>query len=115
MGASRRPTVAEVIGPLARQMLGGEPPLRVEFWDGSHLGPEAPPAPGTLRVHSRDALVRLLWRPGELGLARAYVAGDLDADGDVYELLSVMLPLVNHDTELGWSSVPAGVRAAARL
>ena len=29
------------------------------------------------------ALRRLLWRPDEVGLARAYVTGDLDVDGDL--------------------------------
>jgi cyclopropane-fatty-acyl-phospholipid synthase len=34
-------------------------------------------------LNNRRALRRLLWRPGELGLARAYVTGDLDVDGDL--------------------------------
>jgi cyclopropane-fatty-acyl-phospholipid synthase len=32
---------------------------------------------------SPRALRRILWRPGELGLARAYISGDLDVDGDL--------------------------------
>jgi cyclopropane-fatty-acyl-phospholipid synthase len=38
-----------------------------------------------LVVRSRRALRRLLWRPGELGLARAYVTGDIDVEGDLTE------------------------------
>jgi len=34
-------------------------------------------------LHRRRALRRLLWRPDEVGLARAYVTGDLDVDGDL--------------------------------
>ena len=34
-------------------------------------------------IGSRRALRRLLWAPGELGLERAYVAGDIDVDGDL--------------------------------
>ncbi|PIJ38133.1 SAM-dependent methyltransferase [Mycobacterium heckeshornense] len=34
-------------------------------------------------IRSRRALRRLLWAPGELGLARAYVSGDVDVDGDL--------------------------------
>ena len=34
-------------------------------------------------VRSRRALRRLLWQPDELGLAQAYIAGDLDVDGDL--------------------------------
>ncbi len=36
-----------------------------------------------LVVRSRRALRRLLWHPGELGLARAYVTGDIDVEGDL--------------------------------
>jgi cyclopropane-fatty-acyl-phospholipid synthase len=38
-----------------------------------------------LVIRSRRALRRLLWAPGELGLARAYVSGDLDVEGDLAE------------------------------
>ncbi|EME61562.1 cyclopropane fatty acid synthase [Amycolatopsis decaplanina DSM 44594] len=34
-------------------------------------------------LHNRRALRRLLYAPGELGLARAYVSGDLDVEGDL--------------------------------
>lgn len=36
-----------------------------------------------LVIRSRRALRRLLWAPGELGVARAYVSGDVDVDGDL--------------------------------
>ena len=39
-------------------------------------------------LRSRKALRRLLWNPDELGLARAYVAGEIDVDGDLAEGLS---------------------------
>ena len=35
------------------------------------------------------ALRRVLYSPNELGLARAYVSGDLDVDGDIFALLDV--------------------------
>ena len=38
-----------------------------------------------LTIRNRRALRRLLWAPGELGLARAYVTGDIDVDGDLAE------------------------------
>ena len=34
-------------------------------------------------IQSPRALQRILWRPGELGLARAYISGDLDFEGDL--------------------------------
>lgn len=36
-----------------------------------------------LVFHSRQALRRLAWSPGELGLAEAYISGDLDVEGDL--------------------------------
>jgi len=40
--------------------------------------------PGPVAViRNRRALRRLLWHPDELGLARAYVTGDLDVEGDL--------------------------------
>jgi cyclopropane-fatty-acyl-phospholipid synthase len=69
---------------LAEEMLGEPFPVRVRAWDGSESGPPDGPV---LVVRHRRALRRLLWRPGELGLARGWVAGDLDIDGDLYEAL----------------------------
>ena len=53
---------------------------------GRFARPGRPDAPA-LVVRNRRALRRLLWKPGELGLARAWVAGDLDIDGDLYAAL----------------------------
>ncbi|UUN27293.1 cyclopropane-fatty-acyl-phospholipid synthase family protein [Streptomyces sp. FIT100] len=69
---------------LAENLLGAPPPLRIRAWDGSEAGP--PDAP-VLVIRHRRALRRLLWKPGELGLARAWVAGELDVEGDLYEAL----------------------------
>ncbi|MFF2846646.1 class I SAM-dependent methyltransferase [Streptomyces sp. NPDC058001] len=76
---------------LAEQLMGVRLPVRIRAWDGSEAGP--PDAP-TLVVRHRRALRRLLWKPGELGLARAWVAGDLDVDGDLYEALDLMSSLI---------------------
>jgi cyclopropane-fatty-acyl-phospholipid synthase len=56
-------------------------PVRVRAWDGSEAGPEDAPV---VVLRSRRGLRRLVWAPDELGLARAYVAGDLDVDGDLF-------------------------------
>ncbi|MCU1553035.1 MAG: methyltransferase, cyclopropane fatty acid synthase [Arthrobacter sp.] len=56
-------------------------PLRLRAWDGSEAGPEGAPL---LEFRSRRALRRILWSPGQLGLSRAYVSGDIDAPGDVF-------------------------------
>jgi cyclopropane-fatty-acyl-phospholipid synthase len=39
--------------------------------------------------HNRRALRHVLWSPNQLGLVRAYIAGDLDIDGDIFALLSL--------------------------
>jgi cyclopropane-fatty-acyl-phospholipid synthase len=54
--------------------------VRIRAWDGSEAGPSTGP---TVVLNSRRALRRLLFAPGELGLARAYVTGDLDVEGDL--------------------------------
>jgi cyclopropane-fatty-acyl-phospholipid synthase len=68
-------------------LFGGEFPLRVRAWDGSEAGPAA--APATVVFTRRRALRRVLWAPNELGLARAYVAGDLAIEGDPYAALAL--------------------------
>ncbi|MEE4544288.1 cyclopropane-fatty-acyl-phospholipid synthase family protein [Streptomyces sp. V4-01] len=72
---------------LAEHALSSPFPLRVRAWDGSEAGPPGAPV---LVLRRRRALRRLLWRPGELGLARAWVAGDLDVDGDLYAALDLL-------------------------
>jgi Protein of unknown function (DUF1295) len=69
---------AEVIAALLKDHAGLD--LRVRAWDGSEAGPEKAPA---VVIRSPRALQRIAWRPGELGLARAYITGDLDIEGDL--------------------------------
>ncbi|MET9505965.1 class I SAM-dependent methyltransferase [Streptomyces sp. NPDC006622] len=72
---------------LVQQLLGAPFPLRIRAWDGSQAGPPDAPA---LVVRHRRAIRRLLFKPGELGLARAWVAGDLDVEGDLYTALDLL-------------------------
>ena len=76
---------------LASEMLGTPPPLRLRAWDGSEAGPTDAP---TLVIRSRRALHRMLWKPGELGLARAWVAGEITVEGDLYDALNRLAPVV---------------------
>jgi cyclopropane-fatty-acyl-phospholipid synthase len=87
-----RTTVADAVRPLVTSLLGPEPPVRIELWDGSALGPSDPR--GTIRVRSVDALRRIMWSPDEVGLGRAYVAGDIDVDGDLLDMLKALRPSV---------------------
>ena len=74
--------VAEQVRPLIEAMLGGDVPIRFVFWDGSAL--DRGETVATLNFRAADAVRRLVWQPNELGLGRAYVAGELDVDGDMF-------------------------------
>jgi cyclopropane-fatty-acyl-phospholipid synthase len=81
------PHVADQLAELLERILGATPPIRIRAWVGSEAGPvpergTGPEGPVAV-VTSPRALRRLLWKPGELGFARAYVTGDLDVDGDL--------------------------------
>jgi cyclopropane-fatty-acyl-phospholipid synthase len=66
----------------------GDLPIAIEAYDGSRAGPRD--APATMIVRSPDAISRVVTRPGELGIARAYVAGDLDVEGDLFTMLEFL-------------------------
>ncbi len=76
---------------VAEELLGFPLPVRVRAWDGSESGPPGAPV---LVVRHRRALRRLLWRPGELGLARAWVAGEIDVEGDLYAALDLLSGII---------------------
>jgi cyclopropane-fatty-acyl-phospholipid synthase len=75
------------LASLVEHILGGDIPVAVAAYDGSRAGPAD--AATTLIVRSPDALRRVITAPGELGLARAYVSGELDVDGEIWDLLAL--------------------------
>src|SRR4051812_34991032 len=75
------------IAELLAGVLGGDIPIEVRAYDGSRAGPVD--APGAIVLRSPDALRRMITAPGELGLGRAYVTGDLDIEGDLFAVLSL--------------------------
>ncbi|MFJ1861909.1 class I SAM-dependent methyltransferase [Streptomyces anulatus] len=76
---------------LAEELLSEPLRVRIRAWDGSESGPPGAPV---LVIRHRRALRRLLWKPGELGLARAWVAGEIDIEGDLYEALGHLAGLL---------------------
>jgi cyclopropane-fatty-acyl-phospholipid synthase len=74
--------LAEVFEAIA----GPDAPVEFHAYDGSVAG--APDSRVKITVRSPVAVSYLAQAPGALGLARAYVSGHLDVDGDMYTALS---------------------------
>ncbi len=95
--------MANDTAPLRAQVERALPdrPFAIEFWDGSRV-PSTRPGP-TLTVRSPRAIGHLLRAPGELGLGRAYVCGEIDVDD-----LDGVVSLLGR-----WSPPPLGLAASA--
>jgi cyclopropane-fatty-acyl-phospholipid synthase len=106
--------VAAALAPMVTALLGGKAPIRFKFWDGSALGGDD--VVGTIDVHSPDAIRRIVWAPGELGLARAFVAGELSIDGDIFEVLTALRDASPRELRrVDARTMAATVRTAVRL
>lgn len=103
-GGGVAPVLARVFGDVCRTPL----PVRLRAWDDSVAGPEAGPE---VVVRSPAALRRLLWRPNELGLAQAYVTGELDVTGDVADGLRQVRQVFDGDGGRAGKGGPHLVRA----
>jgi cyclopropane-fatty-acyl-phospholipid synthase len=106
--------MAAVLEPVVKAFVGPNPQATIRFWDGSTIGPDQ--ARATLTIRSPRALRRILYAPGELGASRAYVAGEIDLDGDIYAALALRESLAAPDNQvdvgLGWRGWLALARAA---
>ena len=103
--------LADAVAPF----VGGELPVRLRAWDGSEAGsPDGP----LVVLHSIDAVRRLLWHPGELGAAQAYVTGELDVpEVDGWDLDKALTYAFAVAKERGLSGVrpsPSAIIAAVR-
>jgi cyclopropane-fatty-acyl-phospholipid synthase len=102
-GTPRKLTLAEVLEIFA----GGRLPVRFTAYDGSTAGPAD--APFSLDLKTPRGTTYLVTGFGDLGLARAYIAGDLDVEGvhpgDPYPLLKALAD------SLEFSRPPARVMA----
>lgn len=67
----------------------GEPPLRIQLWDGTEIAPAGKQPLATLRVHNRRTLWRLIVNPG-LNFGERYTAGELEVEGDLVEFLETI-------------------------
>jgi cyclopropane-fatty-acyl-phospholipid synthase len=64
-------------------------PLTFRFWDGSELRLGAEPRAATVLVRGRAAVSRLVRHPSPLGLASAWVIGELDVEGELDRVLEL--------------------------
>jgi len=77
-------------GPLRRELTAALPerPFSVEFWDRSRVSSTTDGGP-TFRLRSPRAVAQALRAPGQLGLGRAYVSGDLEVD-DIDKVIALL-------------------------
>jgi cyclopropane-fatty-acyl-phospholipid synthase len=79
------------VGEAFDRIFGAETPFHLVAFDGSTGGT---PSGRVVRLKSARGLNYLLTAPGELGLARAYLMGDIEFDGldegDPYELMRLV-------------------------
>jgi cyclopropane-fatty-acyl-phospholipid synthase len=92
--------------PLRRELMRALPerPFALRFWDGSVVAATVGDAP-EFHVRSPAAIAHFVRAPSELGLGRAYVAGDLTADD-----LDAAFEIVD-----GWEPPPIGMQDRVRL
>jgi cyclopropane-fatty-acyl-phospholipid synthase len=65
-----------------------ERPFAIEFWDGSRVSSTSGEGP-VFSVRSPRAIAHALRAPGQLGLGRAYVSGELEVD-DIEQVIRVL-------------------------
>ena len=83
------------VATIISRVVGPDVPVRVIGYDGSKAGPDSSDI--AIRITSPRAMARLATAPGTLGLARGYVEGEIEVEGDLYELLAAMADVTLND------------------
>jgi cyclopropane-fatty-acyl-phospholipid synthase len=83
-GRRSMPDIAEVVG----KAVGADAPIRFRAFDGSRYGPAD--AEVQISLESRRALSYLATASGELGLARAFVTGEMRVEGSLHTALALL-------------------------
>jgi cyclopropane-fatty-acyl-phospholipid synthase len=102
-------TVAEIF----QRVAGTEAAFRVTAYDGSEAG--SPQAGVGFRIRSPQALAYLASAPGSLGLARAYVTGELEIEGQLHTALAAIAEVTLHSLPRPERIRLAGELLGARL
>lgn len=83
--------IADRFVPLVSKVeerLSGPLPAAVRFWDGSEMGPGEPgSATDTIILRNKRALTYAVMRPDQVGIARGWVAGDVELEGDLERVM----------------------------
>ncbi|MBW3591028.1 MAG: class I SAM-dependent methyltransferase [Actinobacteria bacterium] len=111
--ASSEESVADALAPVLSSVFISGLPVQVEFWDSSVVGPPNPA--GKVVLRSPTVARRLLWSPLDLGWARAYAAGEIDLEGDIFELAALLRENVQANAKLDLGSALSAVLRSARL
>jgi cyclopropane-fatty-acyl-phospholipid synthase len=106
-GTGVAPALGELVGHLV-----GDAPVQVRLWDGSVVSPGGAVI-GTVHLRSPLALRRLLYAPNELGLGRAYVAGEIDVEGDLFAVVAALRPAGHRIRTVGPRLLAQAARACA--
>lgn len=105
-------TIAARLEQILAPVIAGPLPVRLIAWDGSEAGPTDGPR---VFLNSPQAIQRLIWHPGELGAAQAYVTGEIDIDGDLDAALTHVWSVVAQRQLDGIRPGPATLKALAQL
>ena len=106
------------LAEIVHGFIGNPADVRIEAYDGSSAGSSV--APVAMRITSERALAYLVRAPGELGLSRAYVAGDIEIDGTMFTALKAIGAqpgrklLMQTLSSIGASVVRAALRRAPK-
>jgi cyclopropane-fatty-acyl-phospholipid synthase len=80
------------------RIAGPDAPVEFRAYDGSRAGAEGSPV--RITVRSPTAVSYLAQAPGALGMARAYVSGHIDVDGEMYTALARMASVQRTDLSI---------------
>ncbi len=82
--------LASAVFRLVEDLFPQGPPFALRLWNGETLAPAGEGPAATVILKDPRALARLLRDPPDLALGEAYVAGELEIEGDLEALLAAL-------------------------
>jgi cyclopropane-fatty-acyl-phospholipid synthase len=95
IAATTDPTIRKTVA-LLDQIFPSPRNFSIRFWDGSELPADSDPT-FTLVLNHPGALYRMFLTPLELALGEAYIYGDVDIEGDLYNAFGLIYTLKNRN------------------